>query len=221
VSKALRAIVFDFDGLILDTEWSVYQAISEIYSDHGHELDLEWWRTIVGTVGGGDWSQRLEALVGTPLDHDALNDLSVQLHHDFADTLQPLPGVADLIDAAHADGVRLAVASSSMTRWLERHLTRLGLHGRFDALCGRDAAGGRAKPDPDVYLAALDAIDVPAGQAVAIEDSPHGITAAKAAGLACVGVPNRITAPGDFGAADLVVDSLASLTLADLHHHFG
>ncbi|MDZ7679323.1 MAG: HAD-IA family hydrolase [Acidimicrobiales bacterium] len=218
---ALQAIVFDFDGLILDTEWSVYQAIAGIYSDHGHELDLEWWRSIVGTVGGGDWSQRLEALVGTPLDHDSLNELSVRRHHEYVDALQPLPGVAELIDAAHAEGLRLAVASSSMTRWLDMHLTRLGLHGRFDALCGRDVVDGRAKPAPDVYLAALDATGVEAGAAVAIEDSPHGIAAAKAAGLACVAVPNRITAPGDFSAADLVVDSMASLTLADLQRRFG
>ncbi|MFP3907214.1 MAG: HAD family hydrolase, partial [Acidimicrobiales bacterium] len=168
---ALRAVVFDFDGLILDTEWSVYQAIAGIYSDHGHELDLEWWRSIVGTVGGGDWSQRLEALVGEPLDHHALNDRSVRLHHDYVATLQPLPGVAELIDAAHTDGLALGVASSSMTRWLEMHLTRLGLHGRFDALCGRDVVGGRAKPDPDVYLTALDRLGATAEQAVAIEDS--------------------------------------------------
>lgn len=218
---ALQAIVFDFDGLILDTEWSVYQSIAEVYSDHGHQLDLDWWRTIVGTIGGGDWSQRLEALVGESLDHDALNDRSIRRHHELVDQMEPLPGVAALIDAAHAEGIRLAVASSSMTRWLERNLARVGLVSRFDALCGRDVVGGRAKPDPDVYLAAVDATGVGADEAVAIEDSPHGVAAAKAAGLACVAVPNRITAPGDFSAADLVVDSLASLTLADLHRRFG
>jgi HAD superfamily hydrolase (TIGR01509 family) len=218
---ALDAIVFDFDGLILDTEWSVYQAIDEIYSEHGHQLDLDWWRSIVGTTGGGDWTDRLEALVGDALDHDALHRRSVRRHHDLVDSMGPLPGVVDLIDAAHTEGVLLAVASSSMTRWLERNLTRIGLFDRFDALCGRDLVGGRGKPDPDVYLAALDAVGVAAERAVAIEDSPHGVAAAKAAGLACVAVPNRITAPGDFSAADLVVDSLAVLTLAELHHHFG
>ncbi|MGY6502657.1 MAG: HAD family hydrolase [Acidimicrobiales bacterium] len=218
---ALSAIVFDFDGLILDTEWSVYQAIDGIYRDHGHAVDLEWWRDIVGTVGGDDWSQRLEALVGRPLDHEALNADGERRHHTYADALDPLPGVTDLIDAAHAEGLALAVASSSRTAWLERHLTRLGLHGRFEALCGRDLVGDRAKPEPDVYLAALDAVGVTASQAVAVEDSPHGITAAKAAGLACVAVPNRITAAGDFSGADLVLDSLASITLAELHHHFG
>jgi HAD superfamily hydrolase (TIGR01509 family) len=218
---ALRGIVFDFDGLILDTEWSVYSAIAEIYTEHGHELDLEWWRSIVGTPGGDDWSERLEQLVGQELDHDHLYDRSVRRHHELVDAMPPLPGVTDLIEAAHAEGLKLAVASSSMTRWLERNLTRVGLHERFDALCGRDVVGGRGKPDPDVYLAALEAIGVEAATAVAIEDSPHGVTAAKAAGLACVAVPNRITAPGDFSAADLVVDSLAALTLAELHRRFG
>jgi HAD superfamily hydrolase (TIGR01509 family) len=216
----LAAIVFDFDGLILDTEWSVYRSIAEIYSDHGHELDIEWWRSIVGTVGGDDWSARLESLVGEALDHRALNERARERHHELIAVMHPLPGVAELVDAAHAEGVRLAVASSSSTSWVEHHLTRIGLHARFDALCGRDVVGGRGKPDPGVYLAALHAVGVAAADAVAIEDSPHGVAAAKAAGIACVAVPNRITAPGDFSAADLVVDSVAALTLAELHRRF-
>lgn len=217
----IEAYVFDFDGLILDTEWSVYQAIDEIYVEHGHQLDLEWWRTIVGTTGGGDWPARLESLVGRSLDHESLHERSIRRHRHLTASLDPLPGVVDLVEAAHAEGVRLAVASSSLTWWLESNLTRVGLFGRFDALCGRDVVGGRAKPDPDVYLAALDSLGVEATRAVAVEDSPHGVTAAKAAGMACVAVPNRITAPGDFSAADLVIDSLASLTLAELHQVVG
>lgn len=213
---ALAAIIFDFDGLILDTEWSIYQSVSEVYQEHGHEVDLEWWRSIVGTVGGDDWSQRLEELVGRPLDHESIHTGRTARHHELIGGLDPLPGVAELIDAAHAEGLGLAVASSSPTRWVETHLTRLGLHARFDALCGRDVVGGRAKPEPDVYLAALDAVGVAAPDAVAVEDSPHGIAAAKAAGLACVAVPNRITEAGDFSAADLVVDSASALTLDTL-----
>jgi HAD superfamily hydrolase (TIGR01509 family) len=218
---ALAAIVFDFDGLILDTEWSIYQSISEIYREHGHEVDVDWWRSIIGTVGGSDWTARLESLVGHSLDRPALDAAARTRHHHLIAELAPLPGVAELIDAAHAEGLALAVASSSPTRWVEQHLTRIGLHARFDALCGRDVVGGRAKPEPDVYLAALDAVGVDAADAVALEDSPHGVAAAKAAGLACVAVPNRITAPGDFSAADLVVDSIAALTLAELHRSFG
>jgi HAD superfamily hydrolase (TIGR01509 family) len=217
----LSAIIFDFDGLILDTEWSVYTAIAEIYTEHGHELDLDWWREMVGTPQGGDWTDQLEALVGTPLDHEYLFNRSSHRHHELVDAMEPLPGVVDLIEAAHLEGLGLAVASSSMTAWLERNLTRVGLHHRFDALCGRDRAGGRGKPAPDVYLVALAELGVDAAHAVAIEDSPHGVTAAKAAGLRCIAVPNRITAPGDFSEADLVVDSVATLTLAELHARFG
>ncbi len=218
---ALGGIVFDFDGLVIDTEWSVYQAIAAIYTEHGHELDIDWWRTIVGTVGGGDWSERLEVLVGSPLDHDELNRRSVESHHRFVENLVPLPGVAELVVEAHQAGLSLGVASSSRTNWLEIHLTRLGLRDRFGTLCGRDLVGDRAKPNPDVYLAALAALGLDAAEAIAIEDSPHGIAAATAAGLRCVAVPNRITAPGDFSSADLVVGSLAELTLADLQTHFG
>lgn len=218
---AIAGIVFDFDGLVIDSEWSVYRAIAEIYSEHGHELDLEWWRSIVGTVDGGDWSERLEVLVGSPLDHDELGRRSIDVHHRTAHSLAALPGVAELVVEAHDAGLSLGVASSSRTVWLETHLERLGLRDRFGAVCGRDRVGDRAKPNPDVYLAALEQLGLDAAEAIAVEDSPHGITAAIAAGLRCVAVPNRITAPGDFSAADLVVGSLAELTLADLQERFG
>lgn len=217
----ISAIVFDFDGLIIDTEWSIFQSIHEIYQDHGHEVDVEWWRSIIGTVGGDDWTERLEELVGTPLDRAALDEAARVRHHALIADLMPLPGVVDLLDAAHIEGIPVAVASSSPTRWVRTHLTRLGLHTSFDAMCGRDLVGGRAKPAPDVYLAALDAVGADARHAVALEDSPHGVAAAKAAGMRCVAVPNRITAPGDFSQADMVVESVAALTLADLHARFG
>lgn len=212
----LRAIVFDFDGLILDTEWPEYLSLTETFDAHGHRVDMAWFRERVGTVSGPDWLDDLEAAIGRSIDRDAVRASRLRRHHELIAAEDALPGIAELIDAAHAAGLRLAVASSSPVAWLDEHLTRLGLHGRFEALVGRDVVGGVAKPAPDVYVAALSALGVRAGEAVALEDSPHGLAAAKGAGLVCVAIPNRITTGGDFSAADLVVDSARALTLDTL-----
>lgn len=212
---SLRALVFDFDGLILDTEWPEVVSITEAFEAHGHRVGIEWFQERVGTLSG-DWVDDLETAIGRTVDRDAVRAERLERHHALIDAEDARPGIVDLIDAAHAAGVGLAVASSSQVPWLDRHLTRLGLHGRFDALVGRDVVGGIAKPAPDVYLAAVAALGVAATEAVALEDSPHGVAAATAAGLACVAIPNRITAGGDFSAADLVVDSASALTLDTL-----
>jgi len=211
----LRALVFDFDGLILDTEWPEYVASSEAFEAHGHRLEIADWQARVGTVGRS-WLDDLEALLDGPVDRGSVGPAWFDRRRALLAAEDPLPGIVDLVESAHAAGLGLAVASSATTDWLDEHLTRLGLHARFDALRGRDSVGGVAKPDPDVYLAALDALGVAAAAAVALEDSPHGVAAAKAAGLACVAIPNRVTAGGDFGRADLLVESASVLTLDTL-----
>lgn len=208
----LEALVFDFDGLILDTEWAEYVAVSEAYAAYGHRLEIAEWQARVGTVGSS-WLDEMEERVGRPIDRDVVGPARRARRRALLADSDPLPGVVDLIEAAHAAGLGLAVASSASVAWLDEHLTRLGLHGRFTALCGRDTVGGVPKPAPDVYVAALRALGAEAGSAVALEDSAHGLTAAKAAGLACVAIPNRMTVGTDLSAADLVVESASVLTL--------
>jgi HAD superfamily hydrolase (TIGR01509 family) len=211
----LRALVFDFDGLILDTEWPEYLAVSEAYERHGHRLEIAEWQARVGTVGE-NWIDELEARVGRPVDRASVGTAWDERRSGLLSAADPLPGIADLIEAAHAAGLGLAVASSARTPWLDHHLDRLGLHARFDALIGRDKVGDRAKPSPDVYLAALEALGVGAHQAVALEDSPHGVAAARGAGLACIAIPNRVTLGGDFAAASLIVESATAVSLDTL-----
>ena len=108
-----------------------------------------------------------------------------------------------------------AVASSSSLGWVEGHLVRLGLREHFTGIRCRDHVK-RTKPDPDVYLAALEHLGLRPSEAIAIEDSPHGVSAAKAAGLVCVAVPNEVTRPLDFSHADLVIESFEALTLDEV-----
>ena len=126
-----------------------------------------------------------------------------------------LPGIVENVDAAKSLGLLLGVASSSTRDWVSGHLERLGILDRFDCMRCRDDVAN-AKPAPDLYVAVLECLGVAAVEAFAIEDSPNGVLAAKRAGLRCVAIPNPITARLDLSQADIVLDSLAEVTLPDL-----
>jgi HAD superfamily hydrolase (TIGR01509 family) len=126
-----------------------------------------------------------------------------------------LPGVLQHIDQARVLGLKVGVASSSTADWVRGHLARLGILEKFDCLRCRDDVA-KAKPEPDLYIAVLECLGVSASEAFAIEDSPNGVMAAKRAGLRCVAIPNSITAKLDLGGADVLLQSLGEITLADL-----
>jgi HAD superfamily hydrolase (TIGR01509 family) len=211
----LRAIVFDFDGLILETEEPIYRSWQEVYQAHGEELPFERWVQIVGsTTKGFHPQQHLEERLGRPLAPEIL-ERRVERRKELIDAKGVLPGVVEHLDAARALGLKLGVASSSTRDWVTTHLERLGILDRFDCVRCRDDVP-EAKPEPDLYLAVLACLGVDPGEAFAVEDSPHGIAAAKRAGLRCVAVPNPITARLDLTEADLVIQSLAEVTLAEL-----
>jgi HAD superfamily hydrolase (TIGR01509 family) len=124
-----------------------------------------------------------------------------------------LPGVDALLDVASSRGLKTCIVSSGTRAWIEGHLrSRSGLE-RFEAIVCADGDPARAKPRPVLYLEALEHLGVDANEAIAFEDSPNGIAAAKAAGIFCVAVPNPVTAGLDLSKADLVLDSLAQFEL--------
>lgn len=211
----IRALIFDFDGLILDTEGPIYTSWLEVYEAHGVALPFELWVKTVGSSNQAFHPQHhLEELLGHPLAQEAI-DRRVARRVELVLAQPLLPGVADVVDGARAAGMKVGVASSSSRDWVEGHLERLGLLDRFDCIRCRDDVE-HVKPEPDLYLAVIDCLGVPASEAVAIEDSPNGITAAKRAGLLCVAIPNPITAGLDLSAADLLLDSLAEVTMPQL-----
>lgn len=211
----LRAVVFDFDGVILDTEEPEYVAWHRAWADHGVELCLDEWVHCIGTVGAFDPMAELVSRAAVPVDRAAVDGRRRAHHRGLVAANDTLPGVEALLDECRQRGVRVAVASSSPVSWVDGHLRRLGLADRFAGLHCFD--GSRpAKPAPDVYRCAVEALDVQPAEAVAIEDSLNGLTAAKAAGLRCVAVPGPMTRQLDLSAADLRVESLAGVRLADL-----
>jgi HAD superfamily hydrolase (TIGR01509 family) len=214
----MKALVFDFDGLILDTESALFAATAVTFAEHGLDLDAGWWTTdILGTADHPHWTEILTERAGRPIDDLAAVEAARNERYHEALALEAIrPGVVELLEEAAEAGVVCAVASSSPRYWVAGHLERLGLDHHFAAVRTRDDVGpGRSKPAPDLYLAACAAVDVDPADAVALEDSPNGITAARAAGLAVVGVAAGMTA-GLPLLADLVVAGLDELTLEGL-----
>lgn len=210
-----RAIVFDFDGLILDTEEPVYRSWLEVYEAHGEDLPFERWVQIVGSTTAGFHPQHhLEERLGRALPQEVL-DGRIDRRTELVLAQEVLPGVARRLEEARTMALKVGLASSSTSDWVRGHLARLGILESFDCMRCRDQVAN-AKPEPDLYLAVLECLGVSASEAIAIEDSPNGVQAAKRAGLRCVAVPNSITANLDLGQADLLLGSLADVTLADL-----
>ena len=210
----MDAVIFDFDGTILDTEWPAYVTVAEAFAHHGGEISLEAWQHRIGRGDNAPWTDLLVDQVG-PLDVDAIQASRRARKNALTDEQPIRRGVEAMIAAATAASIRLGVASSSPLDWVGPHLERLALMSHFHGVRTFDDVEN-AKPWPDVFLAAADAIGADPTRCIAIEDSVHGVTAAKAAGMFCVAVPNRITAGGDFGHADVVADSLADVDLHSL-----
>jgi HAD superfamily hydrolase (TIGR01509 family) len=208
-------VVFDFDGLIIDTEGPEYEAWCSIYRDHGKELPLDLWTAGIGTRNGFDPYGHLETLHGSALDRTLLSSGVRERALALIAAEIVRPGVVDVLDAAREMDLRIGLASSATRDWVEGHLARLGLLSRFHHVsCW--AEGLRPKPAPDLYLEAVEALGVLPSEAIAFEDSANGISAAKAAGLYCVAIPNPLTAGLRLDHADLRLGSLADLPLADL-----
>ena len=211
----LDAVVFDFDGLIIDSEWAIYETAVAAFADHGHELSVDAWSTIVGLGEDEEeaaWAT-LTTAMGIELDNATFSATYAAQDRSNRDSLPLLPGVEVLVDSLVAEGVPIGVASSSSLEWLDRHLGRFGLRPRFGAVIGADVVGGLGKPRPDVYLRACADLGADPVRSVALEDTVHGVTAAKRAGMVAVAVPGRLTMTHDFSAADLVVGSVADLTV--------
>ena len=213
----IRALIFDFDGLIVDTESPALESWQEIFREYGYELSLDRWALNVGRSESFDVVGDLQQLVGRTLDAKALNARRRARHIQMIEALPILPGVVERIEEAHAMGLRLAVASSSSRQWVEGHLERRGLLQHFHTVrCRNDADVGIGKPDPAVYFATLRSMGVEAHEAIALEDSPRGAEAAKRAGIFTIAIPNNVTRRMGPNGADLTLESMADMTLQEL-----
>jgi HAD superfamily hydrolase (TIGR01509 family) len=212
----IRALIFDFDGLIIDTETPLIEARAAIHGRAGHVYSPAGALGLIGHVGieSDPW-----AAFGPDVERAALEKELQILYREMCSRQPILPGVLDYLGGAKSRGLKLAIASNSSHRHVDGHLTRLGLFALFDLIrCRADVT--LTKPAPDLYLAVLAHFGCPPADAIAFEDSAPGTIAARAAGIWTVAVPNPSTQRHDFSAAHLIVPSLASQPLEGLLHRF-
>lgn len=213
----IRGLIFDFDGLILDTEGPVYQSWVELYQEFGVELPFHLWASIIGTSDYEHFDPyiMLEEKTGHSLDHAALQERRYARELEMTNQQPILSGVEEKLDQAREMGLKLGVASSSSRRWVAGHLTRLGLIHFFEVIHTSDDVE-HTKPDSALFLLTLRSLNLRPEEAIVFEDSPNGVTAAKMAGIFTVAVPNPLTRSLPLNHADLHLDSLADLSLEEI-----
>jgi HAD superfamily hydrolase (TIGR01509 family) len=199
------AVLLDFDGLIVDTEFAGFRSWCELFAEHGRELSILEYAASCGHDSPHSPWEELERAAGRELDRELLE---LQRRERHASMMRVLPGVRDFLERCRSSGLRLAIVSNSPIEWIQRHMTASGLEpSDFEFILSGE--GHPPKPAPDAYQIALSRLGVSPERAVAFEDSARGVTAARAAGLFSVAVPNRVTVHNDFGHADLLVDGLS------------
>lgn len=208
----LAAIVFDFDGLIVDTENPGFLSWQEIYQEFGATLRIDDWRHATGYVGGFDPGMHLESILDRRLDWSQLMPKREARNWELTLQAGVLPGIEPLMRRAREVHLRIGVASNSGNGWVESGLQRLGLREYVDTVVTRDMVMN-PKPAPDIYLKTVQTLQVESGHAVALEDSEPGCRAAKQAGLKAIAIPNRFSERQNLTIADLVVNSAAELNL--------
>lgn len=213
----IRALLFDFDGLIVDTESVGYQTWKELYERHGHDLAVETYAQAIGTEFNELYDPRrdLDTLMGVPLQWPELELLRLERERELRTTLKTLPGVVDRLEEARELGIPCAVASSSPLSWVGRWIDQLELRPYFHHLTTVDDTG-KVKPDPSLFLHAAGRLQVEPDHVLIFEDSLNGLRAAKAAGMRCIAVPGPMTRHLDFEGAFKEVRSLEEVSLKQL-----
>ncbi len=212
----IHAVIFDFDGLILETEEATFQSWAEIFKTFGFQLPFSTWLPNVGTTQGDfDPQLELEKLAPGKVDWGIIEPKRREIENALIEAQPVLPGAAEYLREARNLGLKVGIASNSPSEWVKRHLARLGLVDCFDQICTSDYVQ-HIKPDPELYLNALRALAVQADECFALEDSVIGVRAAKSAGLFCVAVPNPLITGTVIQEADYQIESLTAMPLTEL-----
>ncbi len=207
----VRGLIFDFDGVLVDTEWAIYQSWVRLYEREGQQISIETYAPCLG-AGYSHWNPaaHLESLTGKQYDWERETPVrQAQIESDLAQ-MGLMPGALELLDWCAEQGIALTVASSSSRRWVQGWLERLSIFERFSAtFCRTD--GYPVKPNPALFLAAQHSMGLPAEECLIIEDSENGTIAAQNAGIPCVAIPNRMTEGCNLSRAPYRETSLVAL----------
>lgn len=216
MTESLKGIIFDFDGLILDTETPELEAWERAFSENGLIFPSAIYLEGIGFVSDNHHVQDIiREMTGSHEAAQKINRAYQQFVTQSQEMNQPRAGIMDLINEAKKMGLQLGIASSSYRVWVESNLRRLNLLSHFDPICTRDDVA-HSKPDPELYNLVLSKWNLKPQEAFVFEDSPNGIKAAKNAALFCVAVTNPITNRLDVSQADLIFSSFQDFTLQEI-----
>lgn len=212
----MKAIIFDFDGVILDTETPWFEAYREVFREEGAELPLDEWAMGIGLSFEHPrifaW---LAEHTGKSVDEEDLRRRAFARYKVRTESLSILPGVETCLADAKRLGLKIGLASSSDRPWVAGFLDKFNLLHHFEAISTMEDVE-RVKPAPDLYIRTLDLLGVAGREAVAVEDSLNGLNAALAAGMHCIVVPNAVTGDLPFAGESLRLKSLADAPLSEL-----
>lgn len=212
----LKGFIFDFDGLILDTEMPGCQAWSEQFNEFGFCFTLEDWKKAIGTGPSAyDPASHLSELTNGQLDTSLIKKQTLQRTRDLIEKESTLPGVEKFIKEAHRCRLSLGVASSSDRVWVEGYLKKLNLINYFSSVSTADDVK-KVKPHPELYLLTARRLHLKPNEIIVFEDSPNGVRAAREAGMFCIAIPNEITCSMDLSQANLIFSSFENIEIRRL-----
>jgi HAD superfamily hydrolase (TIGR01509 family) len=215
----IKALIFDFDGLMIETEACDYQAWLEIYHEYGLDYPIHEWQELIGAYENVPVPlDRLDRLKG-PIDREAIDNRRRDRSTELSLQQELLPGVMDYLEEAYQLGLKMAIASSSPRSWLDHFLGPRNLTSYVQVIVTGDTVS-QVKPSPELFNSALQKLGVNPDEAIVFEDSFNGLKAAKAAMIRCVIIPSNLTRGMDFKEADLLLESLDALSLSALLKHF-
>lgn len=216
----IKAVIFDFDGTIIDTETAWYKVFKDAYEKYGVDLSLTTYSQCLGTsLQTFNPYTHLSTHHAIPIDLDEFRAMILQNYEKLIEQESMRPGILNLLQEAKAAGLKIGIASSSHRDWIDKFVEKLNIGDYFECYCTADTVSN-VKPDPELYLQALEQLGVKSNEAIAIEDSPNGARAAVAAGLHTVVIKNTLTKQLPFSHGHYTIESLEHNGLQELTDYF-
>lgn len=213
--ELIKGVILDFDGLIVDTETTWYEAFKEVFWENHHiNLDLKGYSRCIGT--GNDVLYRyFREIAGDSVNCELLEDHAAIRYEKLMQAPVLREGVQDYLVEAKQNNLKIALASSSSKDWVHTYLEKLNIIDYFEVINTKDDVSN-IKPDPELYNKTLYDLELSPEETIVFEDSLNGLSAANEAGIRCVIVPNRVTSNLKFENYEYRINSMGEISLNDL-----